>query len=746
MRKRFLSFILVLCLSMSLFGASSVLVSAASNGSCGDNITWNIDTATKTLFINGYGRMYDYSEHTNKAPWHEHLGDIYSVIISDGVSSIGNFAFHECGNINNVIIGNNVEDIGKNAFDGCSHLKTIILPNSVRNINDYAFRYCGFTDIKIPDSVTSIGQGAFEDCIHLYNIEIGNNVKVIKLKAFNNTGYVTGGNQIDGIVYIGNYLISCFTEELGENVSVKEGTLCIAEHAFDMEEVKKLETPESLKYIGKGAFQGCDLESVTLNEGLQEIGNYAFSMNDFKTINIPSSVTRIGRSAFENCRKLEEITLGSNIAIIDDCAFYYCESISDVSYQGNQAMWNKIKVGSLNYFLTNKEIKFVEKPSNEISVVLDGKSILFDQPPIIVDGRTLVPLRAIFEELGATVDWDGNTQTVTSTKGKTTISMTIGNAEMYKNGELIVLDVPPQLIGDRTLVPVRAVAEGFDCHVDWDGDTRTVIITIAKPEISEQYKKIANYASALCSAVEMQGGEEFFNQMLIHNDFVYTTLNELDNAIDFQETVLTLEGGALEISKTVLKFATGNYGGAAKEIAGALISNGSDVMFAALKECVPDMQSFIYNIGVTACEKQEDDIKNLKSLHSKLKSGEYTEGDAVSYIYLYYQVMINNENSSLSIILLHNELPQNFFESLDASLKKAAGVFMPSISGDILDLDFATEAMMTILEEYAFFVCGETNVFYEKMIENINHPAVEEWSSKIQFYTNALNERLASIK
>jgi len=154
--RKFLSFILVLCLSMSLIGTSSVLVSAASNGSCGDNITWNVDAATKTLFINGYGRMYDYSEHTSKAPWHEHLGDIYSVVISDGVSSIGNFAFHECGNINNVIIGNNVEDIGKNAFDGCSHLKAILLPNSVKTINDYAFRYCGFTDIKIPDSVTSI--------------------------------------------------------------------------------------------------------------------------------------------------------------------------------------------------------------------------------------------------------------------------------------------------------------------------------------------------------------------------------------------------------------------------------------------------------------------------------------------------------------------------------------------------------------------------------------------------------------
>ncbi len=113
---------------------------------------------------------------------------------------------------------------------------------------------------------------------------------------------------------------------------------------------------------------------------------------------------------------------------------------------------------------------------NEITVLLDGKKLIFDQSPIIVDGRTLVPLRAIFEELGATVHWDGNTQTVTSTKGQTTISMSIGKTEMYKNGKSITLDVVPQLVGDRTLVPVRAVAEAFDCKVDWDGETRTVII------------------------------------------------------------------------------------------------------------------------------------------------------------------------------------------------------------------------------------------------------------------------------
>lgn len=112
-----------------------------------------------------------------------------------------------------------------------------------------------------------------------------------------------------------------------------------------------------------------------------------------------------------------------------------------------------------------------------IKVKLDGMEIPFDTEPIVQDGRTLVPLRAIFETLGATVNWNGTTQTVTSTKEGTTISMTIGQTEMYKNGEVKILDVAPQIVGGRTLVPVRAIAESFDIDVDWNGYTNTVILS-----------------------------------------------------------------------------------------------------------------------------------------------------------------------------------------------------------------------------------------------------------------------------
>ncbi len=114
---------------------------------------------------------------------------------------------------------------------------------------------------------------------------------------------------------------------------------------------------------------------------------------------------------------------------------------------------------------------------DSISVTVNNTPITFDQNPLIINGRTLAPVRAIFEALGATVEWKNDTREVISTKGDVTITMAIDSTTMYKNGNPITLDVAPQIIGGRTLVPVRAIAEAFNCKVEWNNDTQTVIIT-----------------------------------------------------------------------------------------------------------------------------------------------------------------------------------------------------------------------------------------------------------------------------
>lgn len=118
------------------------------------------------------------------------------------------------------------------------------------------------------------------------------------------------------------------------------------------------------------------------------------------------------------------------------------------------------------------------KSGRIILVSVDGEKLDFeDMTPTLVNGRTLVPLRAIFEALGATVDWNDKTQTVTAKRKKTTVKITVGDNKLYVNGSAIELDVPAQIINDRTLVPARAVSEAFGCKVDWNEITRTVSIS-----------------------------------------------------------------------------------------------------------------------------------------------------------------------------------------------------------------------------------------------------------------------------
>ena len=101
----------------------------------------------------------------------------------------------------------------------------------------------------------------------------------------------------------------------------------------------------------------------------------------------------------------------------------------------------------------------------------------YGQTPVIVNDRTLVPLRAIFEAMGAEVKWDNDTRTVTATRGDTTISLAIGSDQLVVNGEAVTIDVPAQIINDRTMIPVRAVAESFGCNVNWNQKAKRVAIT-----------------------------------------------------------------------------------------------------------------------------------------------------------------------------------------------------------------------------------------------------------------------------
>jgi len=127
--------------------------------------------------------------------------------------------------------------------------------------------------------------------------------------------------------------------------------------------------------------------------------------------------------------------------------------------------------------------------AKDVSILVNGTKLILNDPPVIVDGRTLVPVRAISEVFDAEVQWDGNSQTVTiireeSTEtGKNTLKLRIGEYKISSekgkeeiNSSEIELDVPAQIINNRTYVPLRAIGEMFSCQIGWDDETRSVSI------------------------------------------------------------------------------------------------------------------------------------------------------------------------------------------------------------------------------------------------------------------------------
>lgn len=121
--------------------------------------------------------------------------------------------------------------------------------------------------------------------------------------------------------------------------------------------------------------------------------------------------------------------------------------------------------------------------SNDVAVQINGVPVEFDVPAQIIGDRTMVPMRKIFETFKAQIEWFEETQVIMATRGSQIIVMQIGKTTLNVNdiftGEAkeVTLDVPPCIVGDRTLVPVRAISESLGMQVDWDDLTRTVLIT-----------------------------------------------------------------------------------------------------------------------------------------------------------------------------------------------------------------------------------------------------------------------------
>ena len=168
MKKKILSIFLAFCLIFSLLpmGASA---DEAHSGTCGDDLTWVLENSVLT--ISGTGKMDDYdfdAFHGRSQPWGMYIYQIKSVVIEDGVTSIGDNAFKDCSNLTKVTVPGSVESIGTGAFYDCTALTDVSIANGVKSIGDHAFKGCNkLVSITLPDSVEQLGIYAFRYCTKL---------------------------------------------------------------------------------------------------------------------------------------------------------------------------------------------------------------------------------------------------------------------------------------------------------------------------------------------------------------------------------------------------------------------------------------------------------------------------------------------------------------------------------------------------------------------------------------------------
>ncbi len=353
-------------------------------------------------------------------------------------------------------------------------LKYVELAEGTEVIADGAFKGCtSLRSITMPSTVKAIGNGAFENCMQLTEITIPSGLQYgWDESAFKNSGVTS--IDLSGLTNVKTGSFSFKDCKALTDVKLYPGITWLAEGMFaGCSSLKNISIPNTITLIPKETFSGCTrLEYVIMPTSLKVIETDAFKNCDsLAEIIVPYGTQRIA-SAFVSCDKLESLYMPDTVT--DLSQWFMQDSKKAIVYCSDSSTTAALcKSWGISY-LTDASV------NSGITVLYNGKRVSFQnygQNPEIVNDSTLVPLRAIFEAMSAGVTWNDTTKTVLATRGTVNISLAIGDYTLYKNGEAIKLEVPAQLINDRTMVPVRVIAESFGANVQWDGNGRTVIIT-----------------------------------------------------------------------------------------------------------------------------------------------------------------------------------------------------------------------------------------------------------------------------
>ena len=356
----------------------SAFADTLTTGKCGENVTYSFDESTGVLTISGTGDMNQWLE--DVSPWYGETR-IKTLIIDEGVTSVGGGAFQNCSNLSNVQFPNSLTLINSDAFLNCTSLASVTIPDGVKRIDNSAFEGCkrltsfsvnegnsnyssqdgvlfnkDKTEIiqysigneraiyDIPNSVTSIGYSAFSGCTSLTSVTIPDSVISIGDSAFlkcTNLSNVTIPNSVTSIENSAFSGCSSLT-----SIAIPDSVTSIGNSAFEeCTNLSNVTIPNSVTSIGDYTFYNCKrLRSVTIPNSVISIDESAFECcTSLTSITIPNSVTSIGASAFSECTSLTNVTIPDSLTEIGSFAFSDCSNLNEINYNGTISQWKSIQ-------------------------------------------------------------------------------------------------------------------------------------------------------------------------------------------------------------------------------------------------------------------------------------------------------------------------------------------------------------------------------------------------------------------
>lgn len=419
--KKNIGLLLTICIIITMMSSFSLMVYAES-GKCGDNLTWKFED-DGTLIISGTGDMYDYHPWVDSGryapPWLRL--DIEEVVIEDGVTSIGEYAFYESSSLKNVTIGIEVKNIGDYAFYKCGNLQNIywnakkvndfyvnsnvfktlggkenrirvVFGNEVERVPAYAFYTVYLSDVVLSGGIKEIGENSLdfvtnimvsEDNLYFSSDNHGvlydkNKIKLILYPILSTTKEYSIPK---GVVEIGYAAFS--GAELLESIEIPDSITEIPDYAMCTSGIKNASL-KNIKTIGKNAFWNSNIENVIILNEDTKVGDGAFSEAYYlKEVTVGTDISfccfygcsvlekailltgvkNIGQKAFFACEQMKFIEIPKSVTAIEWAAFQYCDNLQDVYYEGSEEDWKKINIGELNEWLTNATVHYNCKSS-----------------------------------------------------------------------------------------------------------------------------------------------------------------------------------------------------------------------------------------------------------------------------------------------------------------------------------------------------------------------------------------------